>query len=129
VDCNTARSRGKHSGIAWLFTGLLALGTLSWAAAQAQDAGATSNEMLLGSWRLRGSKPPVTIRFNSDGTYQAVTGGGVLTGRWALTGNGNMATWSDDGQPKRMNGITVSDDTLVIIDERGRFHKHRRVTP
>ncbi len=108
--------------------GWLAAAGLGTAHAQTLGGQNEASATIIGSWRLHGAKPPMTITFKPNGTYDAVTSSGLRTGRWALTSDGEITTWADDGRPKRVNGFALNDEALVIIDERGRFHKHRRVS-
>jgi hypothetical protein len=93
----------------------------------AAPAGAETAEALVGSWRLLYAGTSMTITFEADGTYRAIAPNQVLLGRWELVDETRIATWSNPEQPKRVSGFTLDGDSLVIVDQRGRFHKHRRI--
>ncbi len=91
------------------------------------DRTETVTARLVGRWRLDGASPPLVIEFGADGRYRVTGPGGPGEGFWRLEGADRIATWRDPSRPPRVNRFTFSGGRLVIIDARGRFHKHTRV--
>ena len=91
----------------------------------ALTADTTGKSQLLGAWRLISGD--LEVRFEEDGTFEARTPEGVTEGRWQQLDEMHLATWADENKPRRVNRFEVQGDNLIIIDDHGQYHVHKRL--
>ncbi len=82
---------------------------------------------LVGTWKLASKDSRLTIEFQADGRFRAVTELGDYSGHWQAVDEKYLQTWSDGQRPKRTNAYYFSRDQLVIVDEVGSRHRHDRL--
>ena len=108
----------------WL-RGALTVSVLGLSLRTALTADTTGKSQLLGAWRLISGD--LEVRFEEDGTFEARTPEGVTEGRWQQLDEMHLATWADENKPRRVNRFEVQGDNLIIIDDHGQYHVHKRL--
>ncbi len=83
---------------------------------------------IVGHWQLVDEKHAMSIEFKEDGTYVAQTAVGRRAGRWELVDPSHIATWSNEGKPKRVSEFAIVGNFLIIIGAQGSALKHKRIT-
>ncbi|MBT6272956.1 MAG: hypothetical protein HOI95_02350 [Chromatiales bacterium] len=89
-------------------------------------ASADSTPKIVGRWVLIDQAVALQIQFNPNGTYQAWTPRNSIKGHWALVDDKNLATWTGEDKPRRVNRFNITELNLVITDGAGTHHVHRR---
>ena len=117
---NTTMTNGTPSMVArhWLAAALLAVSAIVNAAEPAP---------IVGHWELVEQPYDLTIEFKPNGVYVALTAMGVMTGRWEVVNETQIATWASDNRPRQVSEYRIVDDMLFITDTAGQQLKHARI--
>lgn len=88
---------------------------------------ADPSQALVGRWQIVDEGAQMVIEFRADGTYASAAAGRLMDGQWELVSDHEIATWSRDDRPKRINVFRLEDGELWIEDRTGEHHRHRLV--